>query len=287
MLRYDIDLFSRDIVEHLTLTHQLIETKSDYFVDYRIDQFNAVKSRLLKRDEPDPKLPISIYGVRRVKTDKGYTVFLDLSSKRIKKLVWNKGNMRYIREGYDRRLIRHREMILQLHICFNGNVYFTYGKDGIKSLTLSSKNFASTNLPDGMINKLLSLKFDQEWFENILSVSSRAKMTANDDDAFNATLGNTLFQSCSSLQDFINLVNMRSYPISVDFFLNTNIYDIIHIMLLKSDPTRYFSNATDYFNFIDLTGSDLSHGLSIGTSLNGRVVHARPVRSPGVSVFES
>lgn len=284
MLRYDIDLFSRDIVEHLTLTHQLIETKSDYFVDYRIDQFNAVKSRLLKRDEPDPKLPISIYGVRRVKTDKGYTVFLDLSSKRIKKLVWNKGNMRYIREGYDRRLIRHREMILQLHICFNGNVYFTHGKDGIKSLTLSSKNFASTNLPDGMINKLLSLKFDQEWFENVINIPAQS-VPMNQES--HMVIGNTLFQSCSSLQDFINLVNMRSYPISVKFFADTNIYDIIHIMLLKSDPTRYFSNATDYFNFIDLTGSDLSHGLSIGTSLNGRVVHARPVRSPGVSVFES
>jgi hypothetical protein len=112
---------------------------------------------------------------------------------------------------------------------------------------------------------LLTLKPDKKWLHDLLLIS---ETHSNNPNIEHITVGKNMYDKCSSLQEFIDNINTRDHPISADWFEGVSLRDIVETMALQSDPTPYFHNAMDYFNFIDESGSDFDGPVpSIGATI--------------------
>lgn len=182
--------------------------------------------------------------------------------------------MKYIKEGYDQRIVRKVNMMLQIHIKHDGSVLFKSAHKGIRSLSLVNNAALLSHLSKDIIRKLLTLKPNQEWLEDLLKIDS----VKSRHEASHIHIGNNLCSSASCLQDFVNNVNTRNHFISADWFNGIGIYDIVGIMRLRHDPTRYFKNANDYFDFVEQGDSDFdTERITLGvikrkSNINNRII---------------
>ena len=256
-MRYDIDQLSREVLEALTIN--LIEIKPDHFLNKGYEKFNSFKPTYIKNyderadsDKYDPEVFHKAY-VRRVSSSKGWNIYVERFERKIVKLVWNTGNMKYLKDGYNARYVTKKKGDLFIFIKNSGDVMY---KRKNKFVTLSMSNYKGLNgrlYNNDITQKLLTIKDDKQWLYDLLSIKSKA--IANHPSVL---IGKNLYDKCSSLQEFIDNCNTRDHYIGAQWFNECSIEDIVSIMALPNDPTIYFSSAVDYLNFVETSGSDFN-----------------------------
>ena len=256
-MRYDIDQLSREVLEALTIN--LIEIKPDHFLNKGYEKFNSFKPTYIKnydeRADSDNYYSEVFHKayVRRVSSSKGWNIYVERFERKIVKLVWNTGNMKYLKDGYNARYVTKKKGDLFIFIKNSGDVMY---KRKNKFVTLSMSNYKGLNgrlYNNDITQKLLTIKDDKQWLYDLLSIKSKA--IANHPSVL---IGKNLYDKCSSLQEFIDNCNTRDHYIGAQWFNECSIEDIVSIMALPNDPTIYFSSAVDYLNFVETSGSDFN-----------------------------
>lgn len=285
-LRFDLDSLSKNCFDYLSFNSNLIELKPNYHISKHYQEFNAKANMLIERGKHEIIPPI-LYTLNRSEGINGWNIYYEMSEITVIPLTWNQGNMKYIKQGYWYRMMRKpRHKILHLFIKKDGTVLYKT-KASFRTLCLSTFLGVTHLLGEYLTRCLLTLKQDKEWLDHLMQITT---FHSNNSNINHITVGKNMYDKCSSLQEFINNVNTRDHYISADWFKGIGLKDIVETMALLSDPTIYFNNAMDYFNFINESGSDFDRPIpSIGV-MRQRIIpqfqpawenveHANPVNS--------
>jgi hypothetical protein len=220
------------------------EIQPNMWVGQNKETFYAVKTG---RHTTSPELSHheqSLRGVRVFETKKGVTVFYDDLEHVVRPINWSLANIKYLRQGLNFMVHRKTTMHLQLTMKPNGTVVFRTSslKGGPRYLSTSTMgSLRAAGLSEDIIADLMTLRSDQEWLKEHISAheSGRVVMAMN------------LPRSCSSLQSFLNKVNLTDHPVSSRNFRNLPLQKIMNIMELAvrfENPSRLLEHPHEYFN---------------------------------------
>jgi len=165
-------------------------------------------------------------------------------------LVWNKGNMPAIRKGHDYRSVSKKTDTLQIYIKNDGEVLFKVDGSSIKRLSLQNISKLIARLNKDLSIKLFTMRSDQEWIEKIMKLPNNF---CDNPASPSSGIGNNILRSCSSLQKFINKINLTDHILSASWFEGYNFNDILEIMQTAVkfyNPIDFFKNIQGYYDMV-------------------------------------